>query len=214
MFRPLTSAALLGAAGVSAIALGDAVTMGLTGDNLVDENGGVNAFFVLVGLVHAFAYVAFAATLREQRALVDSGSRFRRVLRVVLTASLVVMAAGMGGGAIYGAVTGDVPDHSIYNAVGGTAFGLMFLGSIVLGLSLLRVHELRLAAWTLTGILGAFVLVIVLDAAGSRWAHPAYLEVLAAFGLAFIALAPPRTPAGAGARHTEAQLKAPNSLIE
>ena len=72
----------------------------------------------------------------------------------------------------------------------GIAFLLMFVASLALGISLLRRPELRLAAWTLTGIIAALGLVILLGAIGSPWAHPAYVEVLAAFGLAFIALAP------------------------
>lgn len=191
MPRPLTVLALIGAVGISTIALTDAATVALTGEpSGASQEGGVTPLHVLSGLVHAGAYLAFAAVLRGWRAQIDGGSRFRRVVRVVLTVVLATLAVTMLLGTGVSLATGEVPDNALYEAVAGTAFLLMFVSSLALGISLLRRPGLRLAAWTLTGILAALGLTILLGALGSAWAHPAYVEVLASFGLAFVGLAP------------------------
>jgi hypothetical protein len=191
MSKPLTALALIGAAGISAIALTDAVTVALTGEaSFASDEHGATAPFVLSGLVHVGAYVTFAAVLHGWRAQIDGASRFRRAVRVVLTATLAVLALTLLIGTGVSVATGEVPDNAVYGAVAGIAFLLMFVASVALGISLLRRPEVRLAAWTLTGILAALGLTILLGAMGSPWAHPAYIEVLASFGLAFVALAP------------------------
>lgn len=191
MTTRLTAGALIGASGISAIALTDAVTAALTGEpGFVSDEHGVTAQYVLSGLVHAGGYLAFAAVLRGWRAQIDGPSRFRHVVRVILTATLLVLTVTMLIGTGVAVTTGEVVDNAAFVAVAGIAFLLMFVASLVLGISLLRRPELRLAAWTLTGILAGLGLAILLGAIGSPWAHPAYVEVLASFGLAFIALAP------------------------
>lgn len=191
MSKPLTAFALVGAAGISAIALTDAVTFALTGESSgATEDRGVTALYVLSGLAHVGAYVAFAAVLRGWRAQIDGTSRFRRVVRVVLTVALTVLAVTLLIGTSVCVATGEVPDNALFGAVAGAAFLLMFVASLALGISLLRRPGFRLAAGTLTAIIGALGLVSLLGAVASPWAHPAYVEVLAAFGLAFIALAP------------------------
>lgn len=199
MSTPLTAGALIGAAGVSAIALTDAVTAALTGEpGFVSDEHGVTAQYVLSGLVHVGAYLTFAAVLRGWRAQVDGTSRFRHVVRVILTATLVVLAVTMLIGTGVAVTTGEVVDDTAFVAVAGIAFLVMFVASLLLGISLLRRSELRLAARTLTGILAALGLVILLGAIGSPWAHPAYVEAVASFGLAFIALAPRHGEDGSG----------------
>ncbi|MGL5829037.1 MAG: hypothetical protein ACRC0L_05645 [Angustibacter sp.] len=191
MSRSLTAFALTGAVSVSAIALTDAVFVALTGEaSGASDEYGVTAPYLLSGLVHVAAYVAFAAVLREWRAQIDGRSRFRRVVRTVLTVALLVLAVAMLIATSIAVTTDEVFDHVTFGAVAGTAFLLMLLASLALGIALLRRPELRLAARTLTAIAGALGLMILLGAVGSPWAHPAYVEVLAAFGLAFVALAP------------------------
>ena len=191
MSKPLTALALIGAAGISAIALTDAVTVALTGEpSFASDENGASAPFVLSGLVHVGAYVTFAVVLHRWRAQIDDASRFRRAVRVVLTATFATLAITLLIGTGVSVATGEVPENAVYGAVAGIAFLLMFVASLALGISLLRRRELRLAAWTLTGILAALGLTIMLGAMGSPWAHPAYIEVLAAFGLAFVAHAP------------------------
>ena len=195
MSKPLTALALIGAAGISAIALTDAVTVALTGEpSFASDEHGVTTPFVLSGLVHVGAYVAFAAVLHSWRAKIDGSSRFRRAVRMVLTFTLAVLAVTLLIGTGVSVTTGEVPANAVFEAVAGIAFLLMFVASLALGISLLRRPDLRLAAWTLTSIIAALGLTILLAAIGSPWAHPAYVEVLASFGLAFIALAPSDRP--------------------
>jgi hypothetical protein len=191
MSRPVTALALLGAAGISAIALNDAVTFALTGQySAASDEFGVNPLYVASGIVHGLAYLAFTAVLHTRRAQVDGGSRFRRVVRSVLTVSLLTLAAGMLGGTAVSVATGEVLGGGVFSVVAGIGFLLMFIGSVVLGFALLQRRGLRLAAWTLVAVLPSIGFVILLDIFGSAWAHPAYAEVLASFGLAFIGLAP------------------------
>ncbi len=204
MNRPLTALALIGAAGISAIALTDALAVALTGEpSFASDENGASAPFVLSGLVHVGAYVTFAVVLHSWRAQIDGASRFRRAVRVALTATLAVLAVTLLVGTGVSVATGEVPENAVYGAVAGIAFLLMFVASLALGIALLRRRELRLAAWTLTGILAALGLTILLGAMGSPWAHPAYIEVLASFGLAFIALAPRRVQDADGSTEVE-----------
>jgi hypothetical protein len=193
----LTVAALLGAAGISFIALNDAVTLALTGTNTSagDDTLGLTAYGVIAWLVHAAAYLSFAAVLQSRRHAVDGGSRVRRWTGLVLTTSLVVLAIGMVVGTVLSLVRGDVWTAPSYELVMGTAFFAMFVTSLVLGFSLLRRPGLRLAGWTLAAVLPAMGVVFLLGALGSPWAHPAYVEALSAFGLAFVGLAPRREAA-------------------
>ena len=191
MSKPLTASALIGAVGISAIALTDAATVALTGEtSFASDEHGVTSLYVLFGLVHVGAYVAFALVLRGWRTQIDGSSRFRRLVRVVLTCTLAVLAATLLIGTGVAVATGEVVDNAVFGTVAGIAFLLMFVASLALGISMLRRPDLRLAAWTLTAIIGALGLAILLGVIGSPWAHPAYVEVLASFGLAFIALSP------------------------
>lgn len=191
MATPLTVSALIGAVGISAIALTDAATVAITGEpSFASDEHGVTALYALSGLMHVGAYVAFALVLRGWRDLIDGQSRFRRLVRVVLTSTLELLALTLLVGTGIAVATGEVVDNAVYATVAGIAFLLMFVASLALGISLLRRPRLRLAAWTLTAIIGALGLVILLGTIGSPWAHPAYVEVFASFGLAFIALAP------------------------
>ena len=199
MSKPITTAALIGAAGLSAIALSDAVSFAVTGRHTAfSDEFGVNTWFVVGGIVHALAYLAFAGVLWERRARVDGGSRFRRAVRSVLTGALLFLAVGMFAHTGLSVAAGEVNDNAAFGAVAGIALLLMIVGSVTLGLSLLRRPEMRLPAWTLSGILPAVGLTIALGLLGSPWAHPAYAEALVSFGLAFVGL----TPRQAGHRMT------------
>ncbi|KAB7744126.1 hypothetical protein GA707_11795 [Nostocoides sp. F2B08] len=195
MSQPVTIAALGGAAALSAIALSDAVTFALTGQHTrFSDDFGVNPAFVLGGIIHSLAYLAFAGVLWSRRSQVDGGSGFRRAVRRILTGALLFLAVGMSVHAVLSVASGEVNDDAVFGAVAGIALLLMIVGSVTLGLSLMRRRDMRLAAWTLSGILPAIGLTIVLGATGSPWAHPAYAEALVSFGLAFIGLAPQREP--------------------
>lgn len=193
MSKPVTVAALAGAGGLSAIALSDAAIFALTGQRTAfSDEFGVNPWFVVGGIVHALAYLAFAGVLWEQRVRVDGGSRFRRVVRSVLTGALLFLAVGMFAHTALSMATGEVNDNAVFGAVAGIALLLMIVGSVTLGISLHRRPDMWLPAWTLSGILPAIGLTIVLGVLGSPWSHPAHAEALVSFGLAFIGLSPQR----------------------
>lgn len=181
--KPVTVLALLGAAGISAIALNDAAAFALTGEySAASDEFGVNPLYVMSGIVHGLAYLAFTAVLHTHRAQVDGGSRFRGAVRSVLTVSLLSLAAGMLGSTAFSVANGEVLGGGVFSAVAG--IGFMLLGR----------QRLQLAAWTLVAVLPATGFVILLGMTGSPWAHPAYAEVLASCGLAFIGLSPVREP--------------------
>ncbi|MGC0144843.1 hypothetical protein [Pseudactinotalea sp. Z1732] len=208
--RTATVLALLGAAGISAIALNDAATFALTGQySAASDEFGLNPLFVLSGIVHGLAYLAFTAVLHLHRHRVDAGSRFRRVVRVVLSLALVALAAGMLGSTAVSMVQGEVVDSGALGALAGINFLLMFVGGVMLGFALLRRRELRPAAITLVAIVPAILLVILLAAVGSPWAHPAYAEVMVGFGLAFIGLTPRPRPALADGGVVAGTVRAP-----
>lgn len=194
--KTATALALLGAAGISAIALNDAATFALTGQySAASDEFGVNPLFVVSGLVHGLAYLAFTSVLHLHRDRVDGGSRFRRGVRVTLSLALLSLAAGMLGSTALSVADGEVLSAGVLGALVGIGFLLMFVCGTMLGISLLRRRELRLASWTLAGIVPAIGFALLLGAIGSPWAHPAYAEVCVGFGLAFIGLAPRRQEA-------------------
>ena len=117
-----------------------------------------------------------------------SSARVTRRCVVFLT-----LAAGMLANTAASAATGEMLDgDGLYGAVATVSFLLMFVGSIALGFSLLRRPDMRLPAWTLVAILPALLLTILIAVSGSPWAHPAYVEALVCFGIAFIGLPPRR----------------------
>ena len=201
MPKPITTSALAGAAGLSAIALNDAATFALTGQySTASDDFGVNGFYLVSGLVHGLAYLAFAGVLRAYGPQVDGGSRFRRVVRLLLIVAFLVLAGGMLADTAGSAMTGEMlAGNGLYGVVATVCFLIHFLGSIALGLGLLRRPGMRLPAWTLTAILPVVGLTIVLGVLGSPWAHPAYAEALVCFGIAFIGVSSGRATHPMGA---------------
>ena len=103
----LTIAALAGAAGLSAIAINDAATFALTGSySAASDEFGVNPLYLVSGLVHGLAYLAFAGVLHAHRRRVDDGSRLRRVFRLALIFVFLTPAAGMLANTAASAATG------------------------------------------------------------------------------------------------------------
>ncbi|MGD8202272.1 hypothetical protein ACQE98_16655 [Ornithinimicrobium sp. W1679] len=201
MPKPITTAALAGAAGLSAIALNDAATFALTGHySAASDEAGVSAVYLVSGLVHGLAYLAFAGVLRVFGPRVDGGSRFRRIVRLTLIVVFLVLAGGMLVNTAVSAVTGEMlSGDGPYGVVAGISFLLHFLGSVALGFGLLRRPGMRLPAWTLIAVLPAVGLTILLGVLGSPWAHPAYAEALVCFGIAFIGVSSGRATHPMGA---------------
>jgi hypothetical protein len=83
-------------------------------------------------------------------------------------------------------MAGKSPAVTVAGAVAGTAFAAMFVLSCALGISLLTRRELRPAAWLLSAQIPLLALTLLLAATGNPFAHPAYLEVASALGLALV----------------------------
>jgi hypothetical protein len=183
----LPSAALVMALAISAVALTDAMIRGFhQGRSPIDEQQGIGWVNVTVTVVHAVGYAVLAGLLASQRDMVDAGSRVRRWIRRLLVVALAVLVA------LYGVISFVVdmeeqsPAVTVAGAVGGTAFAAMFVLSCALGISLLTRRELRPASWLLSAQLPLLALTLLLAATASPFAHPAYLEVASALGLALL----------------------------
>ncbi|WP_026927805.1 hypothetical protein [Granulicoccus phenolivorans] len=177
---------------LTALAVGDALAFGLTGRNLVSDDGtgllnGTPVHF-LSGFIHGFSYLAIVAVLVFGAGQVFTGRPVRQVLRWLLVAVHAVLGiAFVASGAI-----GTVPiDMTV-------PFLLSMILAMVLGIVLLAQRDRSPSAWILgIGMPLAVVVIVVLGVTGSRFAHPAYAEVATLFGLALLgwryAAAPRRT---------------------
>lgn len=119
----------------------------------------------------------------------------RQSARLTLIAALLALAAVMITEVPRAIITGNTDLPVVAGVVAGTAFGLMLLSSFVLGVTMRRLPGLQPAAWTLITQLPLVGLVMLIDALGSPFAHPAYIEVANAVGIALIARVQPRRPA-------------------
>lgn len=208
--------ALAGAAGLSAVALYDALVTGLTGhSSAISETYGVTAVWVASSLIHLGAYLVLAAVLVVHGSGADAGSQVRRLLRWALTLSLLACAAMVLWSTVTGVATGQLAPPPVPLAVVGfVGFIGTFLFSGLLGLTLLRRPSFRTAGWVLAGTLPALGLAMLLGAVGSPFAHPAYAEATSAIGIALIALAgaDPRREAADG-RGTAWRRSAPGTPV-
>lgn len=184
----LLPAALLGAGGISAIALFDAATHGITGEYSAFAEGGEGWPPVVGSLVHGLGYLVLTACLILRAEEIDSGSRAVRWFR-----RLTAVAMGILGTLfLVGTVVPNLMDGEASGMVGSTAFLAMFLFGTALGISLLATGRRTPATWALIGILAAFCLMVVLGFVAPTWLHPAYPETAVHFGVALLALPQPR----------------------
>ncbi|GAA4899521.1 hypothetical protein GCM10025789_17200 [Tessaracoccus lubricantis] len=185
----LSGAAFAGAAGISSIALFDAATHGLTGAYSQFADGNGSWLFILGTLVHGLGYLALAAVLFLRSRDIDGGSGavrwFRRLTAVCFAALGAVFLIGTF-------VHGPLMDE-VGSAIGGVTFFGMFLFGAALGISLLATRRRTPAAWTLTAILSAAALLVLLALVAPDWAHPAYPETAVHFGAALLVLPQPRS---------------------
>ena len=183
--------ALLGAAGTSAMALGDAVIHGLTGHYSVFADTSGNAPVQALGdLLHGLTYLALSWVLVREAGRFTAVNRVARGCRWVVLVSLATLAAGFDLVAPVLAFTGtDAGGPSaIWGGIAGVAFVGMILGSLVLGLALLPSRALGVGARVLALVLPVAGLTALIAWLASGWAHPAYLETTLHFGLATLGL--------------------------
>lgn len=187
----LLPVALLAAASISAIALFDAGTHGITGQYSRFSDGSHGWEVAFGGAVHGVGYLVLAAVLVLRSAEIDGGSRvvgwFRRLTAVAMGV--------LGAVFLLGTALQSVRLDETLGAVGSIAFLAMFLCGAGLGIALLTTGRRTPAAWLLTGILVAVALMVVLGFTAPTWVHPAYPETAVHFGAALLALPQPRTRA-------------------
>jgi len=183
----LPSAALVMALAISTVALTDAMIRGFhQGRSPIDEQQGIGWINVTVSVVHSVGYAVLAGLLASQAEAIDAGSRVRRWIRRLLAVALAVLAVLYGVLSFLVDMAGKSPAVTVAGAVAGTAFAAMFVLSCALGISLLTRRELRPAAWLLSAQIPLLALTLLLAATGNPFAHPAYLEVASALGLALV----------------------------
>jgi hypothetical protein len=177
--------AIVGATVTSAIALYDAMTHGITGDySVFSDDSTVPALRRLGDLVHGVTYLALAGVLYAERDRLRSANRVTRVVATVVVGSLALLAFGF---------LVAIPVHEAFGGpemVVGIAAGVgflgMLLGSMVLGFALLRTPGMRTSSRLLGAMLPVLGATVLLQLVLPDFAHPAYLETAAHFGLALI----------------------------
>lgn len=183
------SAALVGAVVTSAIALTDAVTHGVTGHySAFADDSGVPVVTALGGVAHGLTYLALCFVLVREVDRFRVTNRVARAARWVVLASLALLAPGfllVAPVLTFAEVDGGVA-YTIWGGVAGVAFLGMILGSLVLGLALLRTRSLGVGARVLSMMVPVLGLTLLVAWLAPDWAHPAYLEATLHFGIALL----------------------------
>ena len=191
----LSRVALVGAAAISAIALYDAVYVGVTGrPSGVSDQYGLTPIMVIGGLAHGLGYALLAAALAAAGPRIDAGRSVRRWIRWLLEVDLALLAVMFLVGTPFIPALQRGGWGGITSAVGGILFLLMFVLAVALGLASIRRPEPRPAAVVLVATVPLIGVTVALGALGSGFAHPAYPEAAVYVGLGLLAhqLAPAR----------------------
>jgi hypothetical protein len=181
--------ALAGAAATSAIALFDAATHGLTGRySAFSEESDLQTLAAAGSLVHGLTYLALAVVLVREAGRFHSTNFLARGSRWLVLGSLAVLALGftLVAPLLTLAVAEDGPVSDTFGLVAGPAFLGMVLGSLLLGLTVLRTRWLGTGGRVLAWMLPAFGMTLLLGWLAPEWAHPAYLETTLHLGLALV----------------------------
>jgi hypothetical protein len=185
--------ALAGAVGLSSLALFDAVTRGVTGSGSVFSDGSDVRWLAVAGsIVHGLAYVALAHVVRAERERIAVNRAARLAVRV-LTPALSVLGVGF---LVLWPLADLIltPVEAAVSGVIGVAFGLHFLGALVLGLATARRPGGRPGSLVLASLLPVIGITALLGLLAPGFVHPAYAETTVCFGLALL---------GAGNRRRE-----------
>ena len=198
--------AITAAAIFSAVSLYDAVHHGVTGrGSAFSDEYGMTWATVAGSILSALSFIALAVILVIERGRMDSDSRLRRWVRRLLAVDLALLAAVFGIGIpLMGALGRGRLDAAV-GGVAGVAFAAMFVLAVGLGLSLVRIRELRPSALLLLAVVPAIGLTIILQAMGSAFAHPAYAETAVYLGIALLGRRPQIGAAAPNPRRSEAR---------
>src|SRR4051812_8092545 len=168
--------AITTAVAYSAMSLYDAMYHGVTGrGSAFSDEGGVTWATVAGGALSTIAFAVLAVALVAARAQVDRGSTYRRRLRQLLIVDFGALA-GVSAVVTMSVVHRNSLAETILGIVAGVAFGAMFLLSFLLGLSIVRIPELRASAVLLIAVVPLIGLTLAVEALASSFAHPAYAE--------------------------------------
>lgn len=183
--------ALPAAVGLSAIAIFDAVTHGLTGHwSVFADDSGVPVALAVCSVVHGLAYAGALWVQYAERGRIRA-NRAASVFSWLLFAAFVPLAAGfllLAPFEAYGHFEGA---YAALAPVIGVAFGLQFLAATGLGLSLLRHPETGVGSRMLAALPLVMGLTALLAFVAPDWAHPAYVETVTIVGVALLGTATP-----------------------
>ncbi|HEY5222442.1 MAG TPA: hypothetical protein VIJ18_05250 [Microbacteriaceae bacterium] len=182
----LPLAGLAAAAMLSTIAITDALWQGFVVGTPPPWNweGGHDWMIAGMNFGDAAAYLLLAVVLMQIEPRLDSGG-FTRWVRRLLVVTFGLFAAMT----LWGLITGATAESLGVFEIGTTIlfFALLIL-PIMLGFALLRQRQLRLPAILLAGSIVPFILMMLLGEL-TTFAHPAYAEAMALFGIALLPFA-------------------------
>lgn len=190
--KPLPLAALAAAAVLATMALADAIWNA----HVPSEPGpwvDAESYEFLaraLSLAHSGVYALFAAALVSTGRRIDRGRLLVRVLRwtlIVGYASFTVAFAWLG------IVDPQGQPQGFAAGLVNVSFLITLVAPVVLGFSLVRRRELRVAVVLLVAPVVLLPLTVVLGMIGS-WGHPAYLETAVGFGVALLCVSASAAP--------------------
>lgn len=187
--RPWHRAALIFNLGLSAIALNDAVTHGLTGHySAAAATSGNSAVIVASLVVHGLAYLAIVVVLWCEADAFRAANRFARGLRWTLLVAFGFMGLAMLFVETWrpAVVEGVESPWVVWELIGTAALAVVVLGSCLLGFALLRTNPLGVGGRILLGVLPAVALILVLAAVAPDWSHPGYVEFVVGVGMSLL----------------------------
>ena len=184
--------AVVMSAALSAIALFDAATHGITGRSSVfSDDSSQQGIATVGGILHGLAYLALAFVLIRERPLFVGrllrGTRFALLGALALFAGLFLIATPI---VFLTTGTAALPEGDTLGVALGilatTAFVGMLVGGVILGLTQIRRATLGLGGRVLIAMAPVFGVTVLLGLMASPWAHPGYLEATFNLGISLI----------------------------
>ena len=152
------------------------------------DDSGNQVAILASSLIHGVAYLALAMILRREAARFATANLAARLARRILLIDLTALGVGMI--AVQPVVILAVQPAGAFEAGWGLIGTLLLLtlaiGSIVLGLAVLRNNPLGVGGRVLGALIPAVLLTVVLGFLAPTWGHPGYVETVMNFGMALV----------------------------